>query len=96
TAVTALRLHQNVPNPFNPHTKISFTIGDAASVELAVYDSRGRRVRILLEEQLLAEGPHRADWNGRDDAGRALPSGIYLARLVTGDRVAGITMVLLK
>ncbi len=93
---SALALHQNVPNPFNPSTKIGFTLDSDEAVELAVFDLTGRRVRTLLESVRLEAGVHSAVWNGRDDSGRALPSGVYLARLVSGTREAGITMVLLK
>ena len=68
------------PNPFNPRTTIAFTLPQAGDAMLAVYDLAGRRVATLVEGPL-PEGPTSLDWDGRDDAGRALPSGVYLVRL---------------
>lgn len=68
------------PNPFNPRTTVRFDLPRDGRVELAVYDLQGRRVRTLLAGNAAA-GPHEVLWQGDDDAGRALPSGVYLARL---------------
>ena len=68
------------PNPFNPRTTITFTLPHAGDAMLAVYDLAGRRVATLVEAPL-PEGPMSLDWDGRDDAGRAQPSGVYLVRL---------------
>ncbi|MBK7048522.1 MAG: hypothetical protein IPH48_18910 [bacterium] len=68
------------PNPFNPRTTIAFTLPQAGDTMLAVYDLAGRRVATLVEAPLPA-GPISLEWDGRDDAGRALPSGVYLVRL---------------
>jgi len=70
------------PNPFNPRTELSFHLAAVGRVNLELLDLRGRRVRTLLDARLEA-GPHTAAWDGRDDAGRALPGGLYLARLTT-------------
>ncbi len=78
-------LHGNYPNPFNPKTTFSFELLYADQVELAVYDARGQRVRLLVDG-LVAAGETRVEWDGRDDVGRPLPSGIYLYRL----RAAGL------
>lgn len=69
----------NYPNPFNPRTTLRFELAVAGRVELAVYDLQGRLVRTLLSG-MVAAGRHEAVWDGRDDAGRALASGTYLAR----------------
>ena len=76
------------PNPFNPRTTLSFTVAAPGAADLAVYDLAGRRVRRLLHGAV-ASGTHRMTWDGLDDAGAALPSGVYLARL----RVAGESSV---
>lgn len=68
------------PNPFNPRTKIAFTLPHAGDAVLTVYDLAGRRVATLVDAPL-PEGPSSFDWDGRDDVGRALPSGVYLVRL---------------
>lgn len=74
------RLQQNYPNPFNPETTIKFTLPKKGEVELAVYNSIGRRVRALASEELSA-GEYITTWNGRDDAGAQVASGIYFYRL---------------
>jgi hypothetical protein len=68
------------PNPANPRVTLRFTLPTAGAVRLAVHDARGRRVRTLLSADLQA-GEHAVRWNGRDDAGRVLPTGVYLYRL---------------
>jgi hypothetical protein len=74
------------PNPFNPQTSIHFEVGGSQSVdaEIVIYDLRGRAVRNLYRG-MLDPGPRAMVWNGRDEAGRSLSSGVYLAKV----RVAG-------
>ncbi len=70
-----------VPNPFNPVTEIAFATGGAdAPAEVVIFDLRGRLVRHLFAGTLPA-GDHRFAWNGRDEAGQAVASGVYLARV---------------
>ena len=71
------------PNPFNPQTEIRLGLPEAAFAKLTIYDVRGRQVRRLLSEPLAA-GVHSVRWNGRDGAGRAQASGVYLALFETG------------
>lgn len=80
-------LHAAAPNPFNPATVLRFEIPVGGPVRLAVHDARGRLVA-TLQDGHLAAGAGEMVWRGLDDAGRALPSGVYLARLTTGDQVA--------
>ena len=82
------------PNPFNPRTTIRFTTGQAGPVQLAVYDTRGRRVRGLVNAELDA-GQHSIPWDGLNDAGQRLPSGVYLARVTSagGSGLATLTLV---
>jgi len=94
SASPALRLAA-YPNPFNPRTSLVLTLPRAGQVRLDVYDARGRLVRRLLEGRL-ADGVHDVSWQGRDDHGRALPSGTYLARLVTDSGVATRSLMLLQ
>ena len=72
----------NVPNPFNPATSLIFEIpaGGAAQVELAIFDGAGRRIR-TLSAGALPEGRHQMRWNGTDDAGFSVSSGVYYAQL---------------
>ena len=79
TALVAVR-----PNPFNPQTRIVYDLGAAGPVRLEVYDLRGVRVRTLVAAEQTA-GRHEAAWNGRDDAGQEVASGVYMARLAAGD-----------
>jgi hypothetical protein len=75
-------LDQNFPNPFNPVTRIAFTLREAARVRLCVYDIAGRLVRVL-EEGLFDAGRHEVVWDGRDGAGKQAASGVYFCGLET-------------
>ena len=77
----AFQLHQNVPNPFNPRTAIAYEVpASGGHVRIRVYDLGGRLVRTLLDEQQ-SPGRHTVIWNGVDDGGRTVASGLYLYRL---------------
>jgi len=92
----ALRLLPCHPNPFNPSTVIAFELAqDAPQVELAIFDTAGRRVAGLLDGPQTA-GRHELRWDGRDGAGRSLESGVYLCRLRAGEHVEAIKLSLLK
>jgi hypothetical protein len=80
----APRLAQNRPNPFNPRTDIAFELPQAGRVRLTLYAPDGRRVGRLLDGDLTA-GAHTVAWDGRDERGRAVPSGTYFYRLETAD-----------
>jgi len=83
------------PNPFNPQTSLSFTLPATGPAKLAIHDLRGRRLRVLLDETLDA-GDHAVTWDGRDDSGRALPTGSYVARLQTGGKAVTTGLSLLR
>ncbi len=91
--VTAL--HEASPNPFNPHTSIGYSLAEAAPVTLAIYDVSGRRVRTLVRATQAA-GEHSVVWDGTDERGSTLASGIYTARLETGAQVETRRLVMLK
>jgi M6 family metalloprotease-like protein len=95
SAAFALDLWQNVPNPFNPSTRISFTLPERAHVVLSVHDVKGRAVVKLVDERLPA-GMNEAFWDGRDSRGARVASGIYFCRLKSGDRTLTKKMLLLK
>lgn len=80
-----LLLGKPAPNPFNPSTTVSFTLPQAGPVELAVYDLRGRLVRVLLAEEKSA-GSFTVAWRGRDEQGAAVAAGTYLFQLEAGGR----------
>jgi len=73
-------LQQNYPNPFNPRTSIEFCLPEAAHVEITVTDRLGRRIRTLVSERKPA-GTHRIIWDGTDERGLRLASGVYLYTL---------------
>ncbi|MFN8546386.1 MAG: FlgD immunoglobulin-like domain containing protein [Candidatus Eisenbacteria bacterium] len=78
-----LQLAQNEPNPFRLDTRIDFSLPRTESVRLEVFDAAGRVVRRLVNETMPA-GSHRSMWDGRDDNGNILPSGVYHYRLSNG------------
>ena len=85
-----------VPNPFNPQTSIRFEVGgeDAVSAEVLIYNIKGQLVRQLLRGAV-NPGPQSLTWDGRDDSGRALATGVYLARVRLDGQEAGSTKMTL-
>jgi hypothetical protein len=88
-------LGQNYPNPFNPSTVIDFSVPTAGTYALTVYDILGREVRVLWHGFRKA-GPGQCVWNGRDDDGRLVSSGIYFYRLSGSEFTATRKMTLVK
>jgi hypothetical protein len=84
------------PNPFNPVAVITLRLPAAARTDLAIVDVRGRRVRTLLRGEELPAGAHELRWNGRDDNGRPVSSGVYLIRSVVDGARASHRITLLK
>jgi hypothetical protein len=89
------RMLRNYPNPFNPRTTVEFTMSRDATASLRVYDARGRLVSTLLESYITA-GKHSVTWNGRNDAGVSVGSGVYFIRLQAGGQYLSRTVNLLK
>ncbi|MHB8080039.1 MAG: S8 family serine peptidase [Candidatus Krumholzibacteriia bacterium] len=89
------RVEPATPNPFNPLTRIRFTLPAAGRVGVRVYDVAGRLVRVLVDGVLPA-ATHVALWNGRDDAGRAVASGVYFYRVTAGADTYTGRMALVK
>ncbi len=83
------------PNPFNPTTTIRFDLPMDSQVHLIIYDILGREVMRLLDEDRPA-GYYELRWNGRDVTGRQVPSGIYIARLLTPEYSKSMKIVKLK
>jgi hypothetical protein len=90
-----LALAQNTPNPFNPTTHIAFEMASAGQAKLDIFDTTGRLVRTLVDGHLTADA-HSFEWDGRDQHGRTLSSGIYLYRLQVGDETMTRKMTLMK
>lgn len=74
------RLAQNYPNPFNPATKITFETPRTTSIKLIIYNLLGQRIRTLINQKITA-GDHQIEWDGRNEAGKTVASGVYLYRL---------------
>lgn len=91
----AFALHQNTPNPFNPVTTIRFDLPVPGRIGLSIYSVDGRLVRRLLRDELPA-GAHVVDWDGRDERGHLVGTGIYLYRVETGSASLTRKMLFLK
>ena len=91
-----LSLHPNHPNPFNPSTAISYELERPGLTSLFIFDLSGRRIRSILTPTMQQPGLYTLRWNGRDDLGRALPSGAYLYRLTSGADAMSRRMVLIR
>jgi hypothetical protein len=89
------RLEQNIPNPFNPSTRIEYQLAEDQFVSLEIFDLRGHRVQVLVHEQKSA-GLHHAIWFGRDDGDRQVATGVYFYRLQAGQYRELKRMLLLK
>jgi hypothetical protein len=85
----------NYPNPFNPSTTIRYTLPAAGRVQLVLYNALGRRVRTLVDAEESA-GMHTSWWDGRDEQGREVASGVYVYRLQSGAEQFTQRMLLLK
>ena len=89
-------LEQNYPNPFNAETTILFNLADASSVRLSVYDTKGRRVRSLIDGTTWGTGGHSVIWDGLDDDGKGCPSGLYFYTMEAGEESATGRMILMR
>jgi len=93
--VPELVLHQNYPNPFNPETRIEFELPADGWVDVAVYNILGRKVA-TLEARRLPAGKHSVVWNGENDSGEQVASGVYLYRVSTSAKAKTRKMVLVR
>ena len=88
-------LAQNYPNPFNPTTRIEFSLPVKGQVSLVIYNLLGREIATLVNQDMNA-GSHSLTWDGKDNRGAAVTSGIYFYRLESNDRVQTRKLLLLK
>jgi photosystem II stability/assembly factor-like uncharacterized protein len=88
-------LAQNYPNPFNPATTIAYEVPVQGTVTLIVYDAAGREVRTLVDGTIAA-GSYSVTWDGRNQAGDLVASGVYLYRLVVGNEMKTRKMLLAR
>lgn len=88
-------LEQNFPNPFNPETRIFFQLPQQHNVQLVIYNMMGQQVRTLVDEAYSA-GRHVVNWDGRDNNGMRVPSGMYIYRIKAGEFIDHKKMMLVK
>ncbi|MDY6915893.1 MAG: choice-of-anchor J domain-containing protein [Candidatus Cloacimonadota bacterium] len=88
-------LAQNYPNPFNPTTAIEFSLPQNSKVELTIYNSKGQKIKTLINSNLSA-GEHVIYWDGKDENGDAMSSGVYLYMLKNGNKRLTNKMLLMK
>jgi hypothetical protein len=88
-------LYQNYPNPFNPETTISYQIGRRGPVTLEIYNMLGQKIRTLVHENQ-SPGQHQIHWNGANDAGNSVASGIYIYSLKTSEFTQTRKLVLIR
>ncbi len=93
--VIATELKSNYPNPFNPETNIAFSMKEAGAVTLEVYNVKGQLVRTLIND-VKAAGNHTVVWNGKDNNGRSVSSGIYYYKMNTGKYSSTKKMIMMK
>jgi hypothetical protein len=93
--VLPLTLYQNFPNPFNPATRISYYLPEAATVLLEVYDSSGRRVAVLAHEHE-DRGLHSVEWTALSETGRPFASSVYFCRLSAGKSVVSRKITIIR
>jgi len=93
--VFVTELGGNYPNPFNPETNIRYSLEKAGNVSIEIFNIRGQRVKSLLNA-MMNEGEHTVVWDGRDDDGRQVGSGMYLYIMKADGYTAVMRMTLMK
>jgi len=92
---TRYELSQNYPNPFNPETSISYDVPKTSFITIEVFNLLGQKLRTLVNEKK-NPGTYQILWNGLDDQGQAVSSGVYLYKMQAGDFAAMKKMVLVR
>jgi len=95
TMLPDLILSQNYPNPFNASTSIEYSVQRESRVEIMIYNILGQQVQVLVDQDKPV-GNYEACWNGTDDRGRPVASGVYIYRVRVNDRVSSRKMILSK
>ena len=91
----SFKLDQNYPNPFNPSTTINYSIQESGNVIIKIYDSLGKQIRILVNETKNS-GEYRTIWDGRDDNGKVVSSGVYFYQIQVGQFIQAKKMIMLR
>ena len=87
---------QNYPNPFNLQTQIQFVLPQETDVTVKVFNILGKEINTLVENKKMSAGLHSTEWDGKDNSGNVVPSGIYLYQVQAGNSVLTKKMSLLK
>ncbi len=95
TIISEFRLSQNYPNPFNPTTTIRYSLNQTSAINLSIYDVTGRLIKMLGNTQQ-SPGAHSVHWNGIDDQGSPVNTGVYFCRLEVGALSQTIKMLYLR
>ncbi len=85
----------NYPNPFNPETRIAFSTKENGPVSIDIFNIKGQKVKALLNENMVA-GPHTVVWNGTDNNGKSVASGVFFYRMKSGKYTSTKKMILMK
>ncbi|MEJ2636239.1 MAG: C-GCAxxG-C-C family (seleno)protein [Calditrichia bacterium] len=96
TVTTDFELKQNYPNPFNPETHIQFSLPKSEAVTLTIYSLDGRQIKTLLSQQRYSAGSHQVKWDGKDNLGNRVSSGMYYYRIKAGNYTKVKNMLLVK
>ena len=92
---SAFEILGNYPNPFNPSTTIEFSLAEAGTADISLYNVAGQKVRELLSGSIKA-GVHTVVWDGRDDSGLAVSAGVYIVKMTMGSSVTAKSIMLVK
>jgi len=90
------KLFQNYPNPFNSQTQITFDLHNTATIQLQIYDTNGSLVKSLINGETRDEGSYHIRWDGSNDQGKTLSSGVYFYKLTVGNFIETKSMILQK
>ncbi len=88
-------LEQNYPNPFNPATTISYALPKSVQVRISIYNMLGQQIKVL-EDKIHQEGLHKVQWNGKDENGNLMTSGVYMCHIQAGTCTQTIKLMLIR
>jgi flagellar hook assembly protein FlgD len=89
-------LEQNHPNPFNSSTTIQYQLPQKCHVTVTIYNMMGQKIRTLVQNQFHQAGSHIVSWDGKNELGQAVGSGVYCYQLRAGDFVDSKKLVMMK
>ncbi|HHE37647.1 MAG TPA: T9SS type A sorting domain-containing protein [Candidatus Cloacimonetes bacterium] len=90
-----IKFLKNTPNPFNPATTISFELMKKGKISIEIYNAKGQKVRKLLDKKMEA-GNHQVIWDGLDDQGKRVASGVFFYKISLNDEQLMKKMIMLK